>query len=132
MTYVNLGWINLIVIGVLVSPYVLNFLNRKFFKTKNKTYKKVLKFARKVHKPLALLIVILAPIHGYMALGTLFRLHTGTLLYLSILITAIFGGLFYRLKKRKLFKLHKAMALVTVIVFLVHFYFPGAIFYLLN
>ncbi len=132
MTYVNLGWINLVVIGILVTPYVLNFLNRKFFKTKNALYKRVLKISRKIHKPLALVIVILAPIHGYMALGTLFRLHTGTFLYLSILITAVFGGLFYRFKKRKLFKLHKAMALVTVIIFLVHFYFPSAIFYLLN
>lgn len=132
MTYSNLAWINLIVIGVLLAPYILNFLNRKFFKTKNTTYKKVLKFARKIHKPLGVLIIILVPIHGYMALGILLRLHTGTLVYLSVLATAILGGSFYRFKKKRLFTWHKRMALVTVILFLIHFYFPNAIFYLLN
>ena len=40
----------------------------------------------------------IVPIHGYMALGG-FKLHTGTLLYLSIIATAGLGGSFYKTKK---------------------------------
>ncbi len=132
MSYSNLGWLNLILIGVLITPYVLKFLNRKVFKTKNDLYKKTIAFFRKIHKPLGIAILIIPLIHGYMALGTLFRLHTGTLLYLSILITASLGGSFFKLKKKKLFVWHKRMAFITVILFLIHFYFPSAIYNLLN
>lgn len=132
MSYSNLGWLNLILIGVLITPYVLKFLNRKLFKTKNDLYKKTITFFRKIHKPLGIAILIIPLIHGYMALGTLFRLHTGTLLYLSILTTASLGGSFFKLKKKKLFVWHKRMAFITVILFLIHFYFPSAIYNLLN
>ncbi len=111
---------------------MLKFLNRKLFKTKNDLYKKTITFFRKIHKPLGIAILIIPLIHGYMALGTLFRLHTGTLLYLSILTTASLGGSFFKLKKKKLFVWHKRMAFITVILFLIHFYFPSAIYNLLN
>ena len=132
MTYKNLGWLNLVIIGVLITPFLLNFLNKNFFKTKNHFYKKIIVFFRKIHKPLGIALLIIPLIHGYMALGTLFRLHTGTLLYISIFITASMGGIFYKLKKKEFFLWHKRMAFITVILFLIHFYFPGALYYLLK
>jgi|LFRM01.2.fsa_nt_gb cytochrome c biogenesis protein CcdA len=132
MTYSNLGWLSVIIIGILVASYVLKFLNKKVFKSKSATYRKILMFFRKIHKPLGIALLIVPLIHGYMALGTLFRLHTGTLLYLSLLLTATMGGSFYKLKKKEFFVWHKRMALLTVILFLIHFFFPSAIYYLLN
>ena len=131
MNYSTAGWLSLILIGILICPYVLNLLNKKIFKTKNPNYKKVIKFLKKLHKPLGVAIVILGVVHGYMALGG-FRLHTGTLLYVSILITGALGGAFYRLKKKPLFVWHKRMAAVSVMLFLVHFFFPSALYYLLR
>lgn len=131
MTYSLLGWINVILLGILVIPYVLNFLNKKIFKTKNKTYFKIVKSFRKFHKPLGLAMLIIGPIHGYMALGG-FKLHTGTLFYISILLTGALGGSFYKTKKKVFFTWHKRMAFVTVALLLLHLFAPSAIYYMLN
>lgn len=129
MNYALLGRLSLITLLLVITPYVLSSLNKNFFKTKNKTFFKVLKFFRKLHKPLGIVLIILGVSHGYMALESL-SLHTGTLFYSSILITGILGGSFYRLKKRELFIWHKRMAVVTVFLLLLHLFFPDAINYL--
>lgn len=129
--YSILGWINVILLGVIVAPYVLNFLNKHIIKTKSSGFRNLVKILRRFHKPFGIIMAILAPVHGYMALGSL-RLHTGSLLYESIFITAVLGGSFYKLKKRKLFQWHKRMALVSFILLLLHLFYPSALWYLLN
>ncbi len=129
--YSVLGWLNVVVLAVILSPYVLGFLNRKFFKTKSKGFRDAMKFLRRLHKPLGVTLAILALVHGYLAMGG-FRLHTGSLLYLSIFITALLGGSFYRLKKRSLFTWHKRMALLSFLLLLLHLLYPSALYYLLN
>lgn len=129
--YSVLGWLNAGILGVLLSPFLLNFLNKHIFKTKSKGFRDLVKLLRRFHKPLGITLAILAPIHGYMALGG-FRLHTGTLLYLSAFITAALGGSFYKLKKRGLFQWHKRMAAVTVLLLMLHILFPSALWYLMN
>lgn len=131
MNYSAAGWLIVIILVIIISPYILNLLNRKVLKTKDKNFFKVVKFLRSLHKPLGLAVMILGIVHGYMALGGL-RLHTGTLLYISILITGILGGAFYRLKKRPLFIWHKRMAALSVVLFLLHYFFPSAMYYLLR
>ncbi|MGM0396177.1 MAG: hypothetical protein ACQEP4_03890 [Bacillota bacterium] len=129
--YSVLGWLNVAILGVILSPYVLNFLNRHFFKTKSKGFRDTIKFLRRLHKPFGVAIAVLALIHGYMALGGL-RLHTGSLLYLSVFMTAVLGGSFYKLKKRTLFVWHKRMALLSFLLLMLHLFYPSALFYLLN
>jgi cytochrome b561 len=127
--YSVLGWLNAVILGVLLSPFVLGFLNKHLFKTKSKGFRDIVKLLRRFHKPLGLALAVLAPIHGYMALGG-FRLHTGSLLYISAFITVALGGSFYRLKKKELFKWHKRMAAVTVLLLAVHLLFPSALRFL--
>lgn len=127
MDYVFFAWLSVLALGIVLVPYVMSFFNRKFLKTKSEKYRNTLKFFRKFHKPAGLVFVIVAFIHGYMVMGTMFTLHTGTLLYLFVLATAILGGLFYRKKKRPFFKWHKITALISVILFLLHFIRPWAI-----
>ena len=131
MNYSTFGWLSLIVFAIVLAPYFLNLINRKFIKTKNKTFFKVVKTLRSVHKPLGIALIIFGIVHGYMALRS-FRIHTGYLAYLSILITGILGGSFYKLKKIQLFVWHKRMAVVTVVLFILHFFFPSAMYYLLG
>lgn len=131
MDYSLLGWINVLILGILITPYILNFLNRNFIKTRNKQYFKVIKILRKAHKPLGIALVVFGLIHGYMALGSL-RLHTGTLFYISIFITVTLGGSFHKTKKRAFLLWHRRMALLTVALFLLHLLAPGAIYYLLR
>ena len=128
MDYVLFAWLSVIALGIVLVPYVMNFLNRKFLKTKNENYRNTLKFFRSLHKPAGLIFLIVAFIHGFMIMGSnMFRLHTGTLLYLSVFATAILGGAFYRKKKRPLFKWHKITALITAILFFLHFFRPWAL-----
>lgn len=129
--YSVLGWLNAGILVILLSPFLLNFLNNHLIKTKSKGFRHLVKLLRGFHKPLGVILAILAPIHGYMALGG-FRLHTGTFLYLSAFATAALGGSFYRLKKRTLFQWHKRMAAVTVVLLLIHIFFPSALLYLLR
>ena len=131
MNYALVGWLNVIVFLIILSPYVLNLLNRKVLKTKNKSFFKVVKFLRKLHKPFGIALIVLGIVHGYMALRG-FRLHTGSLFYIAILATGVLGGSFYRLKKKELFVWHKRLAAVAVVLFLIHFFFPGALYYLLG
>ncbi|WP_422484884.1 hypothetical protein [Gudongella sp. DL1XJH-153] len=129
--YSVLGWLNVVILGVILSPYILNFLNRKFFKTQNKAFRDTVKILRRLHKPLGVAIAVFALVHGYLALGG-FRLHTGSLLYLSIFLTALLGGSFYKLKKKTLFVWHKRMALLSFLLLILHLFYPSALYYLLN
>lgn len=131
MNYALVGWLNVIVFLIILSPYLLNLLNTKVLKTKNKTFFKVVKFLRKLHKPFGIALIVMGIVHGYMALRG-FRLHTGSLFYIAILATGVLGGSFYRLKKKELFVWHKRLAAVVVVLFLIHFFFPGALYYLLG
>lgn len=129
--YKILGWINAILLVLIIAQFILNYTNRNFIKTDNKTFKKIQKLFKLIHKPLGITLAILGLIHGYMALGG-FRLHTGSLLYLSLFITAILGGSFYKLRKKVFFLWHKIIAALTVLLLMVHIFFPDAIWYLLN
>ena len=129
--YSVLGWINVAILGVILAPFALNFLNRKFIKTNSRGYAETVKFLRRLHKPLGAFMAVFALVHGYMAMGGL-RLHTGSLLYVSIFATALLGGSFYRFKKRALFQWHKRMALVSFLLLLLHLFYPSALWYLLN
>lgn len=129
--YKVLGWINGVLLLIILMQFLLNFTNRKFFRTDNKIFKKVQKIFKDIHKPLGIVLGITGPIHGYLALGG-FRLHSGSLLYLSLLITAILGGSFFKLKKRVFFIWHRRFAALTVFLLLVHLIFPDALWYIFN
>lgn len=66
---------------------------------------------------------------GYLALGAL-RLHTGSAVWVMILVTVILGASFYKTKKAVFFKWHKRAALTAVILALVHLLFPNALYYI--
>lgn len=126
-----LGWLNVVLLGIIIAPYILVFINKKFIKTKHSSFRALLKFLKKLHKPLGLLLLILALVHGYLALGRI-ALHTGSVLFVTIFIAASLGGSFYKLKKRPLFTWHKRMAFIVIVFLLLHIFYPNALWYLLN
>ena len=122
--YQILGYINVALLVVITAPYWLKKLNQWLFHWKGKSYQSALKTLRKLHKPLGISLVLISVVHGYLALGA-FRLHTGSLAWIMLLITASLGIAFYRLKKAQLFKWHKAFALIVTVFTAVHLLFPG-------
>jgi len=127
--YKTLGIINLVLLAIITSPYWLKLLGQWFFPKKKIASSKLMKVLRPAHKVLAICFLIITGIHGYLALGG-FRLHTGTITAMMLLITIVLGGLFYGTKKPALFKWHKVAALLTVILVAVHFFIPNAIYYI--
>lgn len=129
--YVWLGWLNVAFLAVMTAPYWLRFLNQRTLRLKDGAYGKTIKVLRALHKPLGVAVVLIAAVHGYLALGA-FRLHTGTILGTSVLLTALFGLSFYLAKKKFLFTWHKRLALLSILLLLVHLLFPGAVYFLLR
>ncbi|NCB41550.1 MAG: hypothetical protein EOM59_02915 [Clostridia bacterium] len=128
--YVIMGWLGVLAFMVMTSPFWLRFINDRTLHLKGGTYGKALKLSRKIHKPLGVGFVAFSLVHGRLALGS-FRLHTGTLLWLSLFITAGLGILYYSQKKKDLFVWHRRMALVVLFLLLIHLIFPMALYYLL-
>lgn len=129
--YKTLGIISLILVVLITAPYWLRLLNSLTLKTKDKRFFGLLKFLRKLHKPMGLLLAAIAVWHGYLAWGSL-RPHTGMLAFLGFFITVILGGIHYKAKSKKIFKAHKVMALVSAALLALHLLWPGALWYLLR
>jgi hypothetical protein len=127
--YVILGWLNIALFAVMTAPLWLRFLNARTFKLKGGAYAQVLRRLRQVHKPLGGVILILALIHGALALGT-FRLHTGSLVWLAAAATASLGFTYFILKKKALLIWHRRMVLVILAFVVLHLLFPEALYYL--
>lgn len=123
--YSVFGWISAGILGILLLPFILLRLNKYVFKTKSKGFFNTIVVLRRLHKPLGVLFLASALYHGYLILGRI-ALHTGTVLYAVIILTAVFGGSYYRTKKSNLLKLHRLFAGAAVVMFLVHFFYPYA------
>lgn len=132
MNYKFFAWLNVALLVVQLIPYVLGFLNRHVPATKIPAVRGLNKAFRKFHKQTGALLLVTSLIHGYLALGGVFRLHTGTILFGAILLAAIVGFGFYRKKEKQLIKVHRTMALVIVALFLVHYFTPNLMFYVLR
>ncbi len=121
-----LGWLNVVLLGILVLPWILVRLNKYVLKTKSKAYLNFIRFLRSFHKPLGILMVIVALVHGYMAFGFNLRLHTGPVLALTAIIAMVTGGMYYKLKKKNVFLVHKIFSALAVVMLLIHLFFPRA------
>jgi cytochrome b561 len=125
--YKILGIINVILVVIITSPFWLRTLNKWTIKTKDKRFLDLIKFLRKLHKPFAILLALNILVHAYLALNGTFRLHTGLLAYIGFLLTVTVGGIYYKKKGKTLFKIHKTLALTSVVLVLIHLAWPEAI-----
>ncbi|MDO4719319.1 MAG: hypothetical protein Q4A78_01525 [Peptostreptococcaceae bacterium] len=115
---------------LLLSPYLLRILG-SYFPSVRPRINTLIKGLKTIHPFAGFCLLIVGAIHGYIALGG-FRLHTGSLLYLAVFMTAFFGG-FFKLKKKKiLLQLHRGFVLLIAIFWAIHFLFPSALYYLLR
>lgn len=120
--YKVLGWFNVIILLLLIAPCVLSFYNKSL---KNISFKLlfVILYLKKLHKKLGLLLLFTPLIHGYMALREI-PFHTGSILYLFILLTIIHGAIYSQFKKKLHFNLHKILAIISISLFLLHLFYP--------
>lgn len=124
--YKVLGYLSIALVVLLTSPYWLRKINSWTLKTKDKRFLNGIKFLRKLHKPLGIVLGIIALWHGYLAWGAL-RLHTGVLAYAGFILTIGLGYLFYKKKDKRFFKGHKALALISIVLLIIHLLWPSAL-----
>lgn len=128
MDYRTLGYITLALLIIVTAPYWLRTLNSWTVKTKDKRFLNFLKLLRRVHKPLGIVLAVVALWHGYeILLKYQFRLHTGVIAYAGFVVTAILGIIHWQRKNKQMFKVHKAMAAISVALVILHLLWPGAI-----
>lgn len=123
--YKILGIISVILVILITSPYWLRKLNGWTVKTKDKRFLALLKGLRKLHKPLGLALMLIAGWHGYEIMRL--RPHSGLVTLISFLLTGLLGGVYFKTKNKKVFKAHKAMALVSVLLMALHLIWPNAL-----
>lgn len=118
--YKILGWTNAIVTLVLILPFALQAVSKK----KDGVLHSIIKFLRKAHKLIGAVILISIATHGIMALGS-FALHTGTVAGIAFVVAALFGMLFLLFKKKQLYKTHRILAYIYVLIVIVHLLLPS-------
>lgn len=125
--YKVFGYLNILLVVLITAPYWTRKLNQWFFHSKSKAYQKLQRTLRSIHKPAAAVLLISIIVHGYLALRS-FRLHTGTIVGIAFILTALFGLIFYLTKKLPFLKVHRALALVAVLLVVVHLLFPSLLY----
>lgn len=115
---------------VMILPYLLRKANGMFFKN-NKSITKLSKFFRSIHRPVGVLLLVIAPIHSYLIFGG-FRLHSGSILYLSMIVTSALGMYFAVKKKKKALTLHRLSVLCIAFFLFLHIFFPSYLYYILK
>lgn len=122
--YKFLGWINVFILFLLTLPCILTFYNKLL---KNASFKLIVMilFLKKLHKNLGILLLFMPLLHGYMALREIL-LHTGSVLYLFILLTIIHGAIYSQFRKKFHLNFHKILAVISCLLFLLHISFPWA------
>lgn len=79
----------------------------------------------KIHRYTGISLIITGALHGFLALGRI-QLHTGTLLWLGVVVLFTYYLLRKSLKRYWLV-LHRVTDFIVIIWFFVHFFFPWLI-----
>lgn len=125
--YKIFGWLNVSLVVIMISPFILRWINTHVFKSPNPALAKIVKFLRTLHKILGGLLLASAITHAILALSA-WRWHTGIILGITAELAAIFAVLFYIFKKKWLFLTHRIIAVVAILLLLVHLIFPSAMY----
>jgi predicted ferric reductase len=117
-----LGWLNVVLVVIAGSLFGLRRLNKYVYGNKNTTLKKIVKPLSKIHPYIGSVLLISAFIHGDLALGTVFKLHTGPLagwILLLMMLVALIGKKF---RVKNWLKIHRILAVLFVCAILLHLF----------
>jgi len=114
-----LGWVNISLLVLIITHFILRRVNKFGFKNKNKTLRKISMTMSKLHPYLTGLLVVTAFLHGYNLAGGI-RLHSGYIAFAAILLQATFGALVKFKKKKPILIIHRITGLLLVISVFIH------------
>lgn len=115
-----LGWLNIVLAVFAVALFTLRRINRHVFTNQQPLLKKLNKPLSKIHPYIGFLLIISAYIHGDLALGTMFRIHTGPFAWwivVAMMLVALIGKK-YRVKKW--LAIHRTLAALFIVSIVLH------------
>jgi predicted heme/steroid binding protein len=117
-----LGLTNIVLAGIAGSLFLFRRINKYVWANKNERIKKLLKPLSKIHPYIGMTLVVTAFIHGTLALGTLFRVHTGPLAWLILVLMMVVALLGKKHKIKNWVQVHRSLAILLVIAILIHLF----------
>ncbi len=117
--YEILGWLNVIIFVLLVIKVPLKAINRKL---RNRSLAKVNGLLTKYHKYLGILMIVLIVCHGVSTGANIFEINSGTLILITVLLTAISGFMIKIVRKKFVLIIHKFLSLVVAALIINHIF----------
>ncbi len=114
-----LGWVNIGLLVLIITHFLLRRINKYGFKNKSKGLRKFSIFMSKVHPYLTGALVITAFLHGYNLAGGI-RLHSGYIAFAAILLQGTFGVLVKFTKKKPILIAHRLIGLILTAAVITH------------
>jgi hypothetical protein len=124
--YKILGYVNLSILMFNISPFVLRIITQHILKSRSPDVWKIIRILKKVHKITGITLLVTGFIHGFIALGYRFYIHTGYLLWFSV-VTLFLIYAFRKFMKRSWIKVHRTVAVVALALLVVHLVYPWLI-----
>ena len=114
-----LGWVNITLLVLVITHFILRRINKYTLKNKNKGIRKTAAFMAKIHPVIAGALVISAFFHGYNLAGGI-RFHSGYIAFAAILLQMIFGSMVKYIRKKPILIIHRIIGLLLVASVIVH------------
>ena len=117
-----LGGLNVLLAFVALSLFLLRRLNKHLLNNKNTFIKKIQKPLSKIHPFVGIALLFFAYLHGDLALGSLFRVHTGPLAWFFLFAMMLVGTIGKKYRVKNWLKIHRSLAAVFVLSIFLHLY----------
>lgn len=114
-----LGWFNFTLIIFNFSLFFARRFNKHLLTNRSFFMRDVSRFLSSLHPITGIVVVITGIIHGYLALGSI-RLHSGLILWLTIVITGILAGWGKKLRIRYWVARHRLASLLIIVSLILH------------
>lgn len=117
-----LGWLNVLLALIAGSLFLSRRINKYFFSNKNQFLRKLMKPLSKIHPYVGVVLLISAYLHGDLALGTIFRIHTGPLAWWILLLMMFVALIGKKYRIKNWLKVHRTLATLFAISILLHLF----------
>lgn len=117
-----LGWLNIVLALIAGALFTLRRINRRFYGNQQPFLKKLNKPLSKIHPYIGFLLIISAYIHGDLALGTMFRIHTGPLAWWIVVLMMLVALIGKKYRIKQWLRAHRTLAVVFLVSIGLHLF----------
>ncbi|MDY0092094.1 MAG: hypothetical protein RBT80_05300 [Candidatus Vecturithrix sp.] len=117
-----LGWLNVVLVLIVVSLFTFRRINRYIFANQQPFLKKLNKPLSKIHPYIGFLLIISAYIHGDLALGSMFRIHTGPVAWWILIVMMLVALIGKKYRIKQWLTVHRTLAAFFIVFIVLHLF----------